>query len=158
MKAKRYMKPPSCRKPATVIVPYAGQALDGQRPTRTISEPRILSVNPGRKSWEGTKGTTSPCPSRVKSCPLANDRFWRIVLKKSFWGDDQNFSGLPMRFARGDMRDHIVSHKNDHGASYERYGVLQWWSRLKISFCEIFGVVQFSTFATLSPRKQTSSA
>jgi hypothetical protein len=72
------------------------------------------------------------------------------VLQKSFWGDGQNFSGLLMRFARGDMRDHIVSHKNDHGASYERYGVLQWWSRLKISFCEIFGVVQFSTFATLS--------
>jgi len=66
MKAKRYMKPPSWRKPATVTVPYAGPALDGQRPTRTISEPRILSVNPGRKSWEGTKGTTSPCPSRVK--------------------------------------------------------------------------------------------
>src|SRR6184192_3308055 len=64
MKAKRYMKPPSWRKPATVTVPYAGPALDGQRPTRTISEPRILSVNPGRKSWEGTKGTTSPCPSR----------------------------------------------------------------------------------------------
>ena len=73
-----------------------------------------------------------------------------IVLKKSFWGDDQNFSGLLMRFARGDMRDHIISHKNDHGASYGRYAVLQWWSRLKISFCEIFGVVQFSTFATLS--------
>ena len=53
-----------------------------------------------------------------------------------------------MRFARGDMRDHIVSHKNDHGALYERYGVLQWWSRLKISFCEIFGVVRFSTLAT----------
>jgi hypothetical protein len=74
-----------------------------------------------------------------------------IVLQKSFWGDDQNFSGPLMRFARGDMRDHIVSHKNDHGASYERYGALQWRSRLKISFCEIFGVVQFSTFATLSP-------
>jgi hypothetical protein len=55
-----------------------------------------------------------------------------------------------MRFARGDMRDHIVLHKNDHGASYGRYAVLQWWSRLKISFCEVFGVVQFSTFATLS--------
>ena len=51
MKAKRYMKPPSCRKPATVTVPYAGPALDGQRPTRTISEPRILSVNPG-PSWK----------------------------------------------------------------------------------------------------------
>src|SRR6266702_8911169 len=66
MKAKRYMKPPSCRKPATVIVPYAGPALDGQKPTRTISELRILSVNPGRKSWEGTKGSISPCPSRVR--------------------------------------------------------------------------------------------
>ena len=60
-----------------------------------------------------------------------------------------------MPFARGDMRDHIVSHKNDHGASYGRYAVLQWWSRLKMSFCEIFGVVQFSTFATLSPEKRT---
>ena len=55
-----------------------------------------------------------------------------------------------MRFARGDMRDHIVSHKNDHGASYRRYGVLPWRSWLKINFCEIFGVVRFSTFATLS--------
>ena len=77
-----------------------------------------------------------------------------IVLKKSFWGDDQNFSGPLMRFARGDMRDHIVSHRNDHGASYGRYAVLQWWSRLKISFCEIFGVVRFSTFATLSARSR----
>jgi hypothetical protein len=85
---------------------------------------------------------------------------WQIVLKKSFWGDDQNFSGLLMRFARGDMRDHIISHRNDHGASYGRYAVLQWWSRLKISFCEIFGVVQFSTFATLSAvdRKSPRSA
>jgi hypothetical protein len=82
----------------------------------------------------------------------ANVRFAPIVLKKSFWGDAQNFSGLLMLFARGDMRNHIVSHKNDHGASYGRYAVLQWWSRLTISFCEIFGVVQFSTFATLSAR------
>ena len=78
-----------------------------------------------------------------------------IVLQKSFWGGDQNFSGPLMPFARGDMRDHIVLHKNDHGASYGRYAVLQWWSRLKISFCEIFGVVQFSTFATLSGVKRT---
>ena len=40
--------------------------------------------------------------------------FVPIVLKKSFWGDDQKFSGLLMRFARGGMRDCIVSHKNDH--------------------------------------------
>ena len=61
-----------------------------------------------------------------------------------------------MPFELGDMRDHIVSHKNDHGASYGRYAVLQRWGRLKISFCEIFGVVQFSTFATQSSRKPTS--
>jgi hypothetical protein len=79
------------------------------------------------------------------------------VLKKSFWGDDQKFLEPLMRFGRRDMRDHIVSHKNDHGASYGRYGVLQWRSRLKISFCEIFGVVQFSTFATLSHRQRTFS-
>jgi hypothetical protein len=77
-----------------------------------------------------------------------------IVLKKSFCGDDQNISGPLMPFARGDMRDHIVSHKNDYGASYGRYAVLQWRSRLKISFREIFGVVQFSTFATLSATRR----
>jgi hypothetical protein len=81
----------------------------------------------------------------------ATSAFPLILLQKSFWGGERKFLELLMRFARGDVRDHIVSHKNDHGASYERYGVLQWWSRLKISFCEIFGVVQFSTFATLSP-------
>jgi hypothetical protein len=82
----------------------------------------------------------------------------QIVLKKSFWGDDQNFSGPLMPFARGDMRDHIASRKNDHGAPYGRYAVLRRWSQLKMSFCEIFSVVQFSTFATLSPNEQTSVA
>jgi hypothetical protein len=74
------------------------------------------------------------------------------IVAKVFWGDDRNFLGPLMRFAYDDMRDHIVSHKNDHGASYGRYGVLQWQSRLKISVCEIFEVVQFSTFATISAR------
>ena len=62
-----------------------------------------------------------------------------------------------MRFARGDMRDHIVSCKNDHGASYRHHGVLQWWSRLKINVCEIFGVVRFSTFATISAKSRQAS-
>jgi hypothetical protein len=79
-----------------------------------------------------------------------------IVLKKSFWSDERNFLGPLMPFARGDVRDHIVSHKNDQGASYGRYAVLQWWSRIKISFCEIFGVVQFSTFATIEGKTDIS--
>ena len=61
-----------------------------------------------------------------------------------------------MRFARGDMRDLIVSYKTDHGASCRRYGVLPRRSRLKITFCEIFDVARFSTFTTLSGGKQTS--
>ncbi len=63
-----------------------------------------------------------------------------------------------MRFARSDMRDHIVSRKNDHGASYRRYGVLPKRSWLKTNICEIFDVVQLSTFATLSPDEPTSLA
>jgi hypothetical protein len=81
----------------------------------------------------------------------SNVRFASILLQKFFWGDDQKFSGPLMPFARGDMGGHIVSHKNDHGASYRRYAVLQWWSRLKVCLREIFGIVRFSTFATKAP-------
>jgi hypothetical protein len=77
------------------------------------------------------------------------------MLKKSFWGDERNFLGPLMPFARGDVGDHIVSYKNDQGALYGRYAALQWWGRPKISFCEIFGVVRFPTFATLSGTKRT---
>src|SRR5450755_5004612 len=71
-----------------------------------------------------------------------------ILLQKSFWGDDQNFSGPLMRFARGDMGDHIVSHKNDHGPSYRPYRALEREERLRIDFREIIGAARFSTFAT----------
>ena len=73
-----------------------------------------------------------------------------IVLKKFFLGDERNFLGPVMRFVRGDVRDHIASHKNDHGPSYRRYRALQRSRRLKISFRKIFGIVRFSTFATVS--------
>jgi hypothetical protein len=55
-----------------------------------------------------------------------------------------------MRFVCGDVRDLIVSHKNDHGPSHRSYKALQPERRLKIRFREIFGVVRFSTFATIS--------
>ncbi len=110
----------------------------------------------GRRLKEGNSANVVGSRQRFRNDNQVSDvASWPIVLKKSSWGDDQNFSGLLMRFARGDMRDHIVSHKNDHGASYECYGVLQWRSLLKISFCEIFSVVQFSTFATLSAHQRS---
>jgi hypothetical protein len=48
---------------------------------------------------------------------LPNVRFVRILLKKSFWNDDRNFSGPLVRLARADLRGHIVSHKGHRDLS-----------------------------------------
>ena len=72
------------------------------------------------------------------------------MLKKSFSVDERNFLGPLMRFARADVRDHIVSRKNEEGPSHWSYGPLQRRKGMKIDFRSIFGVVRFSTFATLS--------
>jgi hypothetical protein len=45
----------------------------------------------------------------------ANGCFWRILLKKSFWEGERKFLEPLMRFARGDVRYHIVSSEIDHG-------------------------------------------
>jgi hypothetical protein len=37
------------------------------------------------------------------------------LLRKSFWGDERQFSGTLTRVARGDVGGHFVSRKNDHG-------------------------------------------
>ena len=37
------------------------------------------------------------------------------MLKKSFLGDERKFLGPLMRFSRGNVRDHIVSPKINHG-------------------------------------------
>jgi hypothetical protein len=42
---------------------------------------------------------------------VANDRFWRIVLKMCFLAEERNFLQPLMRFALGDVRDLIVLHK-----------------------------------------------
>ena len=63
-----------------------------------------------------------------------------------------------MRFMRGDVRDHVASQKNDHGTPYRRYDASQPWRRPKINFCEIFDVVRFSTFSTLSAQTGRSNA
>jgi hypothetical protein len=41
------------------------------------------------------------------SVALANIRFWEILLQKSFWGGERKLLAPMMRFARGDVRDHI---------------------------------------------------
>jgi hypothetical protein len=49
----------------------------------------------------------------------------RILLQKSFGGDERNFLGPLMRFARRDVGDHVAYQKNDHEASYQSRGALQ---------------------------------
>ena len=44
-----------------------------------------------------------------------NVGFGSILLQKYFWGDERQFSGTLTRVARGDVRDHVVPRKNDHG-------------------------------------------
>jgi hypothetical protein len=69
-----------------------------------------------------------------------------MLSKKSFGGNKQNFLKLLMRFVRSDVRDHIVSQKNDHGPSCRHYRASQRRSSPKIPICEIFAVVRLSTF------------
>jgi hypothetical protein len=68
---------------------------------------------------ESGYGTKRTCRGRTAMSAIGG-----IVLKKSFLSDGQNFLGPLMRLASGDVRDHIVSHKNDQGPSYRRYGAL----------------------------------
>jgi hypothetical protein len=72
------------------------------------------------------------------------------VLKKSFWGDDQNFSGLLMRFARDDMRGpHHFTQKRPRSYVWA-LGRIAVVEPLKISFARFSASFKFSTFSTLS--------
>jgi len=48
-----------------------------------------------------------------------------VVLKKSILADERKFLGPLMSFARGDVRDDIHSHRNDHESSYQPQRALQ---------------------------------
>jgi hypothetical protein len=46
--------------------------------------------------------------------PPSHVRFVPILLQKSFWGVDRKFLEPLMRFALGDVRDHVGGSKIDH--------------------------------------------
>jgi hypothetical protein len=119
-----------------------------QCPVTGHARPNSVSIRPigprnSTRLWHWTSSSTDTVQQH-------HVRLWQILLKKSFEGDQRNFLGPLMRFARRDVRDHIAFQKNNHGASYPRYRALQRRSRPNINVCEISGVVRFSTFATLS--------
>jgi hypothetical protein len=43
----------------------------------------------------------------VNLLELTNARYWLILLQKSFWGVERKFLEPLVRFARGDVMDHI---------------------------------------------------
>ena len=58
----------------------------------------------------------SPLGQKRKSRPCGGmSALPRILLQKSFWGGERKFLEPLMRFTRGEVRDHIVSSKIDHG-------------------------------------------
>jgi hypothetical protein len=63
-----------------------------------------------KKEWETTH--VGGLSNSIRSDDV---RFWQIVLKKPFLADERKFLGPPMRFVRGNVRDHIDSPKIDHG-------------------------------------------
>ncbi len=80
-----------------------------------------------------------------------------IVLKKSFLTDGRIFLGPLVRCSCGDVRDHIVSHKNDHRPPYRSYRALQRRRPLKIDIREIFGIARFFDFCNSICHEQTSA-
>ena len=58
-------------------------------------------------------GRLAPTAAIRKSKWIAMSAFHLIVLQKSFWADQRKFLGPLMRFALGDVRDHMISRKSD---------------------------------------------
>src|SRR5258708_19814902 len=71
-----------------------------------------------------------------------------MLSKKSLLADERNFLAPMVRPTRGNVRDHIESHKSDRRPSYMPYRGLRRRRQRKTDLREIFGGAQFSTFST----------
>jgi hypothetical protein len=79
-----------------------------------------------------------------------------MLSKKSFLADERNFLAPLVRPTRGNVRDHIESHKSDRRPSYMPYRGLRRRRQRKTDLREIFGVAQFSTFSTASVKPRNT--
>src|SRR5258708_38954391 len=75
-----------------------------------------------------------------------------MLSKKSLLADERNFLAPMVRPTRGNVRDHIESHKSDRRPSYMPYRGLRRRRQRKTDLRAIFGGAQFSTFSTASTR------
>jgi hypothetical protein len=58
---------------------------------------------------------TNAAKHEKSSCQPGAVHTWQILLQKSSWGGERKFLEPLMRFTRGNVGDHIVSSKIDHG-------------------------------------------
>jgi hypothetical protein len=73
-----------------------------------------------------------------------------MLSKKSFLANERNVLAPLVRPTRGNVRDHIESHKSDRRPSYMPCRGLRRRRQRKTDLREIFGAAQFSTFSTAS--------
>jgi len=128
--------------------------------TKWVNFRGAVFVAPARRQNRPARAISSFVILHETLCSLylcMNVRFAPILLKKSFGDGERNFLEPLMRFVHSDVRDHVASQKNDLGPSYWRYGASQRRSCPIINICEIFGVVRFSTFSTVSARTGPSA-
>jgi hypothetical protein len=128
---------------------------EGHKPTADYIR-KLRQVLPAATVAGGRRGTyllfqdARQRPDGLLSQPAAAPGWMSasggILLKKSFGGGERNFLDLLMRLVRSDVRDHVAFQKNDRRPAYWRYGASQRRSCPKISNCEIFRVIRFSTF------------
>src|SRR5260370_20367522 len=62
------------------------------------------------------RGRSPVTAAGCRSCRKGRVRLWQILLQKSFWGGERKFLEPLMRLTGGDVRDHIVSPKIEHGS------------------------------------------
>ena len=77
-----------------------------------------------------------------------------MLSKKSFGGHKRNFLKLLKRFVRSDVRDHIVSEKNDHGPSDRHDRASQQPSSPIITICEILPSFDFRQHRPITDKKR----
>jgi hypothetical protein len=77
----------------------------------------LMSLLGHQRTWRPRNSTSAVPPKADSSRTSGHVRLVPIVLKKSFLTNERKFLGPLMRFVRGDVRDHIVTPKIDHGSS-----------------------------------------
>src|SRR5260370_40757789 len=73
-----------------------------------------------------------------------------MLSKKSFLADVRNFLAPLVRPARGNVRDHIESHKSDRRPSYMPYSGFRGREQQKTDLRQIFGAAQMWALSTTS--------